>query len=385
MGVPMSEPDITSVERAAVQQVLGTTTLSIGPWTDRFEQAMAARLGVRHAAAVSSGTAGLHLAMIAADVQEDDLVVTTPFSFVASVNCILYQRARPVLVDVEPDALTIDADAVDRAVRQLVQRGGRHKRLKAILPVHVFGQSADMDPIVEIARRHGLAIVEDACEAIGATYKGRPVGTLGDAAVYAFYPNKQVTTGEGGMVVTQRPEWDATFRSLRNQGRDVFDGWLQHTRLGYNYRLDELSAALGTAQLARLDELLQRRARVAGWYGRRLERIEGVVVPRVAPWTTRMSWFVYVVRVPAGERDRVIRELGQRDIPARPYFPPIHLQPYHRRVLRSRPGDFPVSEAAGETCLALPFFGTMREAQVDEVCGALDEALHGAMPRRASA
>lgn len=385
MGIPMSEPDITSVERAAVQQVLGTTTLSIGPWTDRFEQAMAARLGMRHAAAVSSGTAGLHLAMIAADVQEDDLVVTTPFSFVASVNCILYQRARPVLVDVEPDALTIDADAVDRVVRQLVQRGGRHKRLKAILPVHVFGQSADMDPIVEIARRHGLTIVEDACEAIGATYKGRPVGTLGDAAVYAFYPNKQVTTGEGGMVVTQRPEWDATFRSLRNQGRDVFDGWLQHTRLGYNYRLDELSAALGTAQLARLDELLQRRARVAGWYGRRLERIEGVVVPRVASWTTRMSWFVYVVRVPAGERDRVIRELGQRDIPARPYFPPIHLQPYHRRVLRSRPGDFPVAEAAGETCLALPFFGTMREAQVDEVCGALEEALHGAMPRRASA
>jgi perosamine synthetase len=385
MGIPMSEPDITSVERAAVQQVLGTTTLSIGPWTDRFEQAMAARLGMRHAAAVSSGTAGLHLAMIAADVQEDDLVVTTPFSFVASVNCILYQRARPVLVDVEPDALTIDADAVDRVVRQLVQRGGRHKRLKAILPVHVFGQSADMDPILEIARRHGLAIVEDACEAIGATYKGRPVGTLGDAAVYAFYPNKQVTTGEGGMVVTQRPDWDATFRSLRNQGRDVFDGWLQHTRLGYNYRLDELSAALGTAQLARLDELLQRRARVAGWYGRRLERIEGVVVPRVASWTTRMSWFVYVVRVPAGERDRVIRELAQRDIPARPYFPPIHLQPYHRRVLRSRPGDFPVAEAAGETCLALPFFGTMREAQVDEVCGALDEALHGAMPRRASA
>ncbi len=385
MGIPMSEPDITSVERAAVQQVLGTTTLSIGPWTDRFEQAMAARLGVRHAAAVSSGTAGLHLAMIAADVQEDDLVVTTPFSFVASVNCILYQRARPVLVDVEPDALTIDADAVDRVVRQLVQRGGRHKRLKAILPVHVFGQSADMDPIVEIAHRHGLAIVEDACEAIGASYKGRPVGTLGDAAVYAFYPNKQVTTGEGGMVVTQRPEWDATFRSLRNQGRDVFDGWLQHTRLGYNYRLDELSAALGTAQLARLDELLQHRARVAGWYGRRLERIDGVVVPRVAPWTTRMSWFVYVVRVPAGERDRVIRELGQRDIPARPYFPPIHLQPYHRRVLRSRPGDFPVAEAAGETCLALPFFGTMREAQVDEVCGALEEALHGAMPRRASA
>ncbi|HEV7732140.1 MAG TPA: DegT/DnrJ/EryC1/StrS family aminotransferase [Candidatus Binatia bacterium] len=386
MAIPMSEPDITSVERAAVQQVLGTTTLSIGPWTDRFEQALAARLGVRHAAAVSSGTAGLHLAMLAAGIEEDDLVITTPFSFVASVNCILYARARPVLVDVEPTALTIDPEAIERRVRELTRSGGgRHRRLKAILPVHVFGQTADMDPILDIARRHDLVVVEDACEAIGATYKGRPAGTLGDAAVFAFYPNKQVTTGEGGMVVTPRADWDALFRSLRNQGRDVFDGWLSHTRLGYNYRLDELSAALGTAQLARLDELLSRRAQVASWYGRRLERIDDVTPPAVAPWTTRMSWFVYVVRVPASERDRVIHELARRDIPARPYFPPIHLQPYHRRVLRARPGDFPVTEAAGETCLALPFFGTMREAQVDEVCGALDEALHGAVPRRASA
>ncbi len=386
MSVPMSEPDITSVERAAVQQVLGTPTLSIGPWLTRFESAVAARVGARHAAGVSSGTAGLHLALLAAGIGEDDLVITTPFSFVASVNCILYVRARPLLVDVEPTALTIDADAVERAVRAHAARGGRHRRLRAILPVHVFGQPADMDPLLEVAQRNGLSVIEDACEAIGAMYHGRPAGALGDASVFAFYPNKQVATGEGGMVVTRHPDWDAMVRSLRNQGRDTFDGWLTHSRLGYNYRLDELSAALGSAQMARLDELLARRAQVAAWYGRRLAGIEGVTAPTLAPWTTRMSWFVYVVRVAGGgERDRIIRELDERGIPARPYFPPIHLQPYHRRVLRTRPGDFPISEAAGETCLALPFFGTMREAQVDEVCGALAEVLHGSAPRRKSA
>lgn len=386
MTIPMSQPDISSLERAAVLQALGTGTLSIGPWLDRFEAAMQARLGIRHAAGVSSGTAGLHTALLAAGVGDDDLVVTTPFSFVASVNCILYCRARPVLVDVEPQALTIDPEQVADAVRRLADRGGpRTGRLKAILPVHVFGQTADMDPILEVARRYGLAVIEDACEALGAQYRGRPAGALGDAAVFGFYPNKQVTTGEGGMVVTSHPDWDATVRSLRNQGRDVFDGWLEHSRLGYNYRLDELSAALGAVQLARLDELLAARARVATWYRTRLERLEGVTLPPSAPWTTRASWFVYVVRLAPERRDAVLHALGDRGIPARVYFPPIHLQPYHRSVLGAAPGDFPVAEAAGATCLALPFSGRMRESQVDEVCGALSEALHGAAPRRASA
>ena len=376
MMIPMSEPDITAAERAAVAEVLRTPTLSMGPCLALFEKRFAAYVGTRHAAGVSSGTAGLHLCMLAAGVGEGDLVLTTPFSFVASANCILYAHATPVFVDVDPVTLTIDPDALARKARALVRRGRRRARLKAILPVHVFGQPADMDPILEIARRYALAVIEDACEAIGATYKGRAVGSLGDAGVFAFYPNKVITTGEGGMIVTHDPAWDALFRSLRNQGRDVFDGWLTHSRLGYNYRLDELSAALGVVQVERLDELLCRRERVAGWYAERLQRLEGIVLPTLASWTTRMSWFVYVIRLEAvTERDRVIRELARRGIPARPYFPPIHLQPFYRQRFGFAPGSFPVAEAAGGACLALPFSGTMREEQVDLVCGELEEVL----------
>ncbi|HZP41444.1 MAG TPA: DegT/DnrJ/EryC1/StrS family aminotransferase [Candidatus Binatia bacterium] len=386
MNIPMCEPDITGAERAAVDEVLCTPTLSIGPRLAGFERDAAAYVGTRHAAAVSSGTAGLHLAMLAAGVGEGDLVVTTPFSFVASANCILYTGARPVFVDVDRRALTIDPGEVARRVKDLARGGRRRGRLKAILPVHVFGQAADMDPIREIAAAHGLAVVEDACEAIGARYRGRAVGTLGDAAVFAFYPNKQMTTGEGGMIVTDRADWDALFRSLRNQGRDVFDGWLAHSRLGYNYRLDELRAALGTVQLARLDDMLARRTQVAAWYAARLDGVPGVTLPYVAPWTTRMSWFVYVVRVAArGERDRLIDELARRGVPARAYFPPIHLQPFYRARFGFEPGDFPHAEAAGDTCMALPFFTTMREEQVDRVCGALLEALAPAGARRAIA
>ena len=368
----MCEPDLTEAERAAVQEVLRTPILSLGPQLDLFERKLAARVGARHAVGVSSGTAGLHLCMLAAGVGEGDLVLTTPFSFVASANCILYVHGTPVFVDVDPATLTIDPDALARKARSLARRG----RLKAILPVHIFGQPADMEPILEIARRFGLAVIEDACEAIGATYKGRAVGSLGDAGVFAFYPNKVITTGEGGMIVTHDPAWDALFRSLRNQGRDVFDGWLTHSRLGYNYRLDELSATLGVVQVERLDELLCRRERVAGWYAERLQRLEGIVLPTLASWTTRMSWFVYVIRLEAAaERDRVIRELARRGIPARPYFPPIHLQPFYRQRFGFAPGSFPVAEAAGGACLALPFSGMMREEQVDVVCGELGEVL----------
>ena len=377
MRIPMCEPDITAAERAAVLEVLDTPTLSIGPKLELFERRLAGYTGAPYAAGVSSGTAGLHLAMLAAGVGEGDLVLTTPFSFVASANCVLYAGARPVFVDIDAQTLNIDPDALARIAAELAR--GREGRLKAIIPVHVFGQPADMDPILAVARQYGLAVIEDACEAIGATYKGRAAGTLGDAGVFAFYPNKTMTTGEGGMLVTANRDWDALFRSLRNQGRDVFDGWLAHSRLGYNYRLDELSAALGAVQMERLDELIAKRARVAGWYDERLGHVEGVTTPRLARWTTRMSWFVYVVRLAAGGiRDRVIGELEQRGIPARPYFPPIHLQPFYRAEFGFRHGDFPEAEAAGETCLALPFSSVMREEQVDRVCGALSEILESA-------
>jgi len=373
MTIPMSQPDITSAERAAVLDMLSGATLALGPRLERFERTLAGYVGARHGIGVSSGTAGLHLCMVVAGVGEGDVVLTTPFSFVASANCILYERARPVFVDIDPETLAIDATALEAKARRLA---AKKEPVKAILPVHVFGHPADMDPIRDVARRYDLKVVEDACEAIGTAYKGRAVGTLGDAAVFAFYPNKQMTTGEGGMIVTDDAAWDALFRSLRNQGRDVFDGWLQHSRLGWNYRLDEMSAALGSVQVERLDEILARRARVADAYTRHLARLEHVTPPTVAPWVTRMSWFVYVVRVaPWLDRDGVIAALGRRGVPARAYFPPIHLQPFYRERFGFRPGNFPVTEEMGRRCLALPFFGAMTDVQIDTVCGALAEVL----------
>ncbi|HOQ99524.1 MAG TPA: DegT/DnrJ/EryC1/StrS family aminotransferase [Anaerolineae bacterium] len=389
MLIPMSSPDLGEAEIAAVNQVLATPCLSIGPQVSAFEQAIAARAGARHAVAINSGTSGLHLCIIAAGVEAGDLVITTPFSFVASANCILYERAIPIFVDVDERTGNIDPQQVAQAARDLAAGGAAAarwlprtvsiadtKRLAAILPVHAFGQPADMGRIVNAAHDLGLPTIEDACEAIGAEYEGRPAGTLGDAAVFAFYPNKQMTTGEGGIIVTDRPEWDALFRSLRNQGRDVFDEWLDHTRLGYNYRLDEMSAALGLAQLKRLDKLLAKRERVAGWYNQRLKDHELLRIPFIAASTTRMSWFVYVIRLSAKtDRTALMAALRAVGIPSRPYFTPIHLQPFYTGRFGYRRGDYPVTEALGDTCLALPFSGVMTEEQVDYVCQHLAAAL----------
>ena len=391
--IPMSSPDLTAAEIEAVVNVLRTPYLSIGPQVKAFEQAVASYVGTAHAIAVSSGTAGLHLAVIAAGVGEGDLVITTPFSFVASANCVLYERAIPIFVDIDLHALNLDPALVAAAADDLARGGAPAKKwlppalrespisdlrlpIKAVLPVDAFGQPADYDAIGEVARRHGLVVIEDSCEATGAEYKSRKAGTLGDVAVFAFYPNKQMTTGEGGVIVTERDEWDALFRSLRNQGRDVFDAWLNHSRLGYNYRLDEMSAALGLAQLGRIEELLAKRERVAGMYDERLRQVDGVTIPYVAPTTTRTSWFVYVVRLaPEVDRKRVMAALEEQGVPSRPYFTPVHLQPFYVHKFGYRRGDFPVTEAAGDTCLALPFSGVMTEAQVDYVCQVLKEAV----------
>ena len=383
--VPMSSPDITLAEAEAVAEVLKTSYLSIGPRIQAFEGAVAEYVGACHAAAVNSGTSGLHLAIIAAGVQDGDLVITTPFSFIASANCILYERAIPVFVDVDPVTGNIAPGLVAQAVRDLAQGGaaaqrwlprevaaGSVGRVKALLPIHAFGQPADMDPIVAVAREYGLMVIEDSCEAIGAEYKGRQAGTLGDAGVFAFYPNKQMTTGEGGMIVTDREDWADLFRSLRNQGRDVFDAWLNHTRLGYNYRMDEMSAALGLAQLSRLDELLAKRAKVARWYSERLAGHELIETPQIVSATTRMSWFVYVVRIkPPADRDEVLHALDGQGIPSRPYFTPIHLQPLYRQRFGYEIGDFPITEELGMVSLALPFSSVMTEGQVDYVCECL--------------
>jgi len=403
----MSSPDLTDIEIAAVNDVLRTRYLSIGPQLEGFERAVASYLGAAHAVGVSSGTSGLHLAVIAAGVGDGsyihrngrpDLVITTPFSFVASANCILYQQAIPIFVDVDPATGNIDPTQVAEAAHDLTS-GGEHSarrwlppmirdsqsglgRLKAILPIHAFGQPADMEPILEVGARHQLAVIEDACEALGAEYGGRKAGTLGDAAVFAFYPNKQMTTGEGGMIITSNGAWADLFRSLRNQGRDVFDAWLNHSRLGYNYRLDELSAALGRAQMGRIEGMLARREQVANWYNERLAGVELIERPYVAPTTSRMSWFVYVVRVkPPASRDEVMQALAGDGIPSRRYFSPIHLQPFYREQFGYQRGDFGVTELLGDVSLALPFSGVMSESQVDQVCESLRAAVGVAQKR----
>ncbi len=365
--IPLSSPDISPKEIELIIQVLKTPYVSMGPMVPRFEEAVAHYVGVEHAVAVSSGTSGLHLAVIAAGIREGDEVITTPFSFVASANCILYERGIPVFVDINPETLNIDAEKIEEKITP---------RTRAILPVHVFGQPCAMDKIMEVAGRYGLMVIEDACEAIGAKLNGRQVGAFGECGVFAFYANKQITTGEGGVLVTDRDDLDWLFRSLRNQGRDDHGAWLRHVHLGYNYRFGELNAALGVIQMERIEELLGKRAQVAEWYNERLADLELIERPYISPITTRMSWFVYVVRLkPPASRDEVMGRLAEAGIPSRPYFTPIHLQPFYQKKFGYRHGDFPVSEYMGEVSLALPFASVMTEEQVEYVCNALRKIL----------
>ncbi len=386
--IPMSAPDLTDSEREAVAAVLRTPYLSMGPEIEAFEASVARYVEAKHAVAVNSGTAGLHLCVRAIDIGPGDYVITTPFSFVASANVLLYEHAVPVFVDVDARTGNIDTAKVGQAAEAL-QKGGPEAdqwlprkgakpggQLKALLPVDVFGQPADYDELQRIAAKFGLGILEDSCEAIGALYKNRPAGMLGDAGVFAFYPNKQMTTAEGGIVVTDEDEIAEVVRALRNQGRAPGDTWLEHTYLGYNYRLSELSAALGRSQMERLDALLEKREQVAGWYTERLERVDAVEVPQIVDATTRMSWFVYVVRLAEGlEQVEVADALAERGVPSRPYFAPIHLQPYFRERFDYKEGDFPVTEDLGTRSLALPFSSVMPEEDVEYVCNAIREVL----------
>jgi perosamine synthetase len=382
--IPMSSPDITDAERKAVAAVLETTNLSMGSRILGFEAAFREYTGSKYAIAINSGTAGLHLCVRAAGIDQGDLVVTTPFSFVASSNVILFERAIPIFVDIDPITGNIDPNLVAQAVNDLKPSGAGRSRflprkgaeeaktLKAILPVDVFGQPADLDPIRAIAAENNLTIIEDSCEALGAEYKGQKAGTLGDFGVFAFYPNKQMTTGEGAVIVTNDDQAAELMRSLRNQGRAEGDTWLQHTHLGYNYRLNELSAALGEIQITRLDSMIDRRSQVAAWYSARLSQIPGIEVPIITSSTTRMSWFVYVIRLDAGlDRDEVAATLGTLGIPARPYFIPIHLQPYMVSRFGFQPGDYPITEDLGNRSLAIPFSSIMTEEQVIYVCQSL--------------
>lgn len=373
MKIPMSSPDITDAERQAVQDVINTPILSMGSRIKEFEQAFCNQTGAKYAIGVNSGTAGLHLCVRAAGIEAGDCVITSPFSFVASTNVLLFENAIPIFVDVDPQTGNINPELAAEAAQNITKYLPRTshvapRTLKALLPVDVFGQPADMDAINNIAAQHGLRVIEDSCEALGATYKGRKAGTLGEFGVFAFYPNKQITTGEGGMIITNDEKAAQLMLALRNQGRAPGDTWLSHTYLGYNYRLDEMSAAIGTVQFNRLDELLTKRETVAGWYAERLGSIPEIELPFIESNTTRMSWFVYVIRVQPGiDRDAFAKRLEARGVPVRPYFLPIHLQPYMVERFGYREGDFPVTEDLGRRGLAIPFSGVMTEEQVEYV------------------
>ncbi len=380
MRVHLSRPDITDAEIALVNEVVRSPILALGPRLREFERAVAAYIGRKHAIAVNSGTSGLHLLVRAYGIREGDEVITTPFSFIASSNCILYESAKPVFVDIEPDTANIDPDLIEAAITA---------RTKAILPVDAFGQPARLDVIRDIADRHGLVVIEDSCESLGSEFKGVKAGhgAFAHGAVFAFYPNKQITTGEGGMVVTDDDEIARLCRSMSNQGRAETGLWLSHERLGYNYRMDELSAALGVAQMSRIEEIIAKRQRVAEMYYDRLSKVPGVRLPHIAPEVTRMSWFVYVIRVGLDEptprrqsavRDHVMRRLQDAGIGCRPYFTPIHLQPFYRAEFGFKEGDFPVTELAGRTSIAIPFHNHLTAEEIDCVASVLESSLQEA-------
>ena len=362
--IPLARPVIGAREEELVLEVLRSRQLSLGPRVPRFEQLFADRIGVPHASAVSSGTAGLHLALRAQGVSEGDEVVTSPFSFVASANAIVYERARPVFADIDPRTLNLDPDAARAAVTD---------RTSAVLPVHIFGYPADL-PAFE---SFGLPIVEDACEALGAVHAdGAPVGGRGHPAVFGFYANKQITTGEGGMITMGSAEHKERVDSERNQGRAPDMGWLDHDRLGFNYRLSDVASALGIAQLERLDGMLADRATVAGWYREALAGIEGLELPCEDAGGDRRGWFVFVVQLPRGaDRDGTIRALLERGVQSKPYLPAIHLMSYYRETFGHREGEFPVCEDVAARSIALPFFPELSQSDVEQVGEALRAVL----------
>ena len=380
--IPLSQPDIGQSEIDAVVDVLQTPTLSIGPKIEEFERLCAKVANRRHGIGVSSGTAGLHCAAIAAGLKEGDEVLTTPFSFVASSNCVLFVNATPKFVDIDPQTLNVDPEKLEAAITP---------KTRAIVAVETFGHPGGMTEVEKIAERHGLMLLEDCCEGFGGRIdepRGgtRPIGSFGKAGVFAFYPNKQITTGEGGMIVTDDDEFAAMCRSLRNQGREGM-GWLAHQRMGFNFRMSEINAALGVAQINRLDEILENRRRVAHDYMRRLMTNRFLILPTLGD-DTHMSWFVFVVRLndlfEAGDRDEVMRQLRAEGIGCNNYFPPIHLQPYMQEKFGYKTGDFPMCEYVSNRTLALPFFTRMTTYQVNRVCDVLDRVLEKTLTGRAA-
>jgi perosamine synthetase len=385
--IPLSKPDIGEAEISCVLEVLRSGRLSIGPKVDEFEHQLAAYAGVKHAVAVNSGTSALHLAVRALGIGAHEEVITTSFSFVASTNCILYAGAHPVFIDINPVSLNIDTAQLRQFLEErctfdirtgilLNKVSGR--AVTAILPVHVFGLPCDMASILDLANQYNLRVIEDACEALGSEYHGRRAGGFGDAAVFAFYPNKQITTGEGGVLLTDNDAVASECRSLRNQGRDDSSLWLCHTRLGFNYRLSELHSALGIGQLARINELLEKREQVAAAYNSALSGVPHLLLPGDIPGLKR-SWFVYVVQLdlpdPKDARNRIMLRLRELGIECQAYFPAIHRQPYFAAQATVPESTLVHTEAAADRCLALPFFPTMTLEEITYVSETLKSVL----------
>jgi perosamine synthetase len=365
--IPLSRPDITQKDIDSVVEVLRTPNLSLGPKLSEFERKIAEFTGTQYAVAVSSGTSGLHLCVRALGIREGDEVITTPFSFVASANVMLYERAKPVFVDIDPETLNIDASLVEEKIGDAT---------RALLPVHVFGYPCDMDLLVQIAARHNLKIIEDACEAIGAEYNGKRIGKFGDCGVFAFYPNKQMTTGEGGVIVTDNRKIAQACRIMRNQGRE--SRWLEHPYLGFNYRISDINCALGIAQLERIHEMLECRERVARMYHERLKGLNSLKVLGSSPYVKR-SWFVYVVilgtQFTREDRNGIISALADKGIETNDYFSPIHLQSFYREMFGYKRGDFPVTESISDRTIALPFYNHLGETEINFVCKQLEREL----------
>jgi perosamine synthetase len=361
---PIAKPYITEEDKKSVLAVLNTDYLSLGPKSLEFEKMFAKKMRAKYASTVSSGTAGLHLAMLACNIGQGDEVITTPFSFVASANCILYVGAKPVFADIDPFTYNIDPSKIEKKIT---------KKTKAILVVHIFGQSCDMDPILKIAKKHKLQIIEDVCESICSTYKDRRLGSFGKAGIFAFYPNKQMTVGEGGMVITNDRKIYEICESLKNQGRAENDQWLEHKYLGYNYRLDEMSAALGISQLKKINFMIGERRKIAGWYNNILKSYTELVQVPVIQSGNKHTWFVYVIKIRNKKvnRDRLMINLKKVGISTKPYLPSIHLFEFYRKQFGFKKGDFPISEEMSAYSLALPIYIGLTKPDCEHICRCL--------------
>lgn len=381
--IPLSKPDINEEDVRVVVEVLKSGRLSMGPYTERFEKAISEYMNAKHGVAVSSGTAGLHLVLKAMGVERGDYMIVPSFTFVASANVALYEGVIPLFVDVEEETLNVSKDSLEDLLIRI--KKGKVKildevvdpnKVKYFMGVDIFGHPLDWDEILEVTNEWGLEVLEDSCEALGAEYKGKRVGKFGLAGVFAFYPNKQITTGEGGVVVTDDESIAKLVRSMRNQGRGEENEWLLHVRLGYNYRIDEMSAALGYSQMLRIDEILEKRKKVAENYNELLKDYEWVKTPSVKEYVTRMSWFVYVIRLsPDVNRDKVMRYMEEKGVQVRNYFQPLHLQPFYRRTFGYDEGMLPITEEESKKTLALPFYNDLSLDEQKVVVETLREAV----------